>query len=85
MARMIRDQCFPNLSWNLDTATETITGVTVTSAGNTCTEPLPITVPGTVTNTQGFTTEQVGSDPLTIWVTLSGSPVTFTLSTPVPV
>jgi hypothetical protein len=85
MARMVRDGCQPNLSWQLDTSTETITGVTVTSAGNVCTEPLPITVPGTVTDTQGFTTEQLGSDPLTIWVTLSGSPVTFTLSTPVAV
>jgi hypothetical protein len=85
MARMVRDGCKPNLSWQLDTSTKKITGVTVTSAGNVCIEPLPITVPGTVTDTQGFATEQVGSDPLTIWVTLSGSPITFTLSTPVPV
>jgi hypothetical protein len=42
-----------------------------------------VTVPGSVTNTQGFTTEKIGSDPLTIWVKLSGAPVTFTLSTPV--
>lgn len=26
----------------------------------------------------------LGSDPMTIWVQMSGSPVTFTLSTPVP-
>ena len=82
---MNRDSCHPNLSWQLDTSTETITGVTVTSTGNVCSEPLPITVPGSVTDTQGFTTEQLGSDPLTIWVTLSGSPVSFTLTTPVPV
>jgi hypothetical protein len=85
LARMTRDQCLPNLSWQVDVSTETITGVTVTSAGNSCIEPLPITVPSNVTDTQGFTTEKVGGDPLTIWVILSGTPVTFTLSTPVPV
>jgi hypothetical protein len=33
---------------------------------------------------QGATKEQLGSDPLTLWVTLSGKPVSFTLTTPIP-
>jgi hypothetical protein len=79
--RMARDACAPKLSFT--TSGTTITAVTLTTNGNTCGVPIPVTVPGTVTSTQGFTTEQIGSDPLTIWVKMSGSPVTFTLSTPV--
>jgi hypothetical protein len=79
--RMARDACAPNLSYT--TSGTTITAVTVTTIGNTCPVVIPVTVPGKVTSTQGFTTEQIGSDPLTIWVTMKGSPVTFTLSTPV--
>ena len=60
-----------------------ITAVTVSATGNTCTEPIPVTFPVAPTSTQGFTTEQLGADPLTVWVNLSGSPVTFTLSTPI--
>jgi hypothetical protein len=79
--RMARDACAPNLSYT--TSGTTITAVTVTTIGNTCPVVIPVTVPGKVTSTQGFTTEQIGSDPLTIWVSMKGSPVTFTLSTPV--
>lgn len=82
-ARMARDKCAPSLSWTTDPTAKTITGVTVTTTGNTCTSKIPVTVPGTVTNTQGFTTEKKGGDPLTIWVQMGGSPVTFTLTTPV--
>jgi hypothetical protein len=79
--RMARDACAPNLSYT--TSGTTITAVTVTTIGNTCPVVIPVTVPGKVTSTQGFTTEQLGSDPLTIWVTMAGKPITFTLSTPV--
>src|SRR5271170_3775990 len=34
-------------------------------------------------STSGNTTQQVGNDPLTLWVPLSGSPKTFTLTTPI--
>jgi len=83
--RMTRDRCYPNLLWNLDVASKTITGVTITTAKMTCSEAIPVAFPGTVTDTQGFTTEQVGSDPLTIWVVMSGKPVSFTLTTPIAV
>lgn len=78
---MARDACSYGLTYAITSGS--ITGVTVTANGNTCGTSVPITVPGSVTNTQGFATEQIGSDPLTIWVALSGSPVSFTLSQPV--
>ncbi|KAK2595975.1 hypothetical protein N8I77_013487 [Diaporthe amygdali] len=79
--RMTRDACSYGLTYDITSGS--ITGVTVTASGNTCGTSIPVTVPGSVTDTQGFTTEQIGSDPLTIWVQLSGSPVSFTLSQPV--
>jgi hypothetical protein len=81
--RMARDLCSPALTYITDPIAETITGVTLTAYGNDCSATIPVTVPGSVTDTQGFTTEQIGSDPLTIWVELSGSPITFTLTTPI--
>ncbi|CZT05215.1 related to extracellular serine-rich protein [Rhynchosporium agropyri] len=81
--RMARDNCAPQLSYTTNPAAKTITAVTLTTNSNTCSAKIPVTVPGTVTNTQGFTTEKLGSDPLTIWAKMSGQPITFTLSTPV--
>jgi len=81
-SRMARDQCTPAMSYTLSSDAKTITGVVVTATGNTCSVPIPVTVPGAITNS-GFTTEQIGTDPLTVWVPLSGSPVSLTLKTPV--
>lgn len=81
VARMARDKCGYGLTW--DKANGKITGVTVTANGNTCSTEIPVTVPGSVVDTKGFRTEQVGNDPLTIWVKLSGSPVSLTLSQPI--
>lgn len=80
LARYNRDKCNYSLQYSI--ANKQITGVTVSSNDNSCSEPIPITFPVAPTSTQGFTTEQLGSDPLTVWAQLSGSPVTFTLSTP---
>jgi len=80
---MTRDLCQPNLVWDLDVNSKTITGVTVTSSKMICSEPLPVTFPGPVADAQGFRTEQLGNDPLTIWVTMSGKPVSFKLNTPI--
>lgn len=82
---MTRDLCQPNLVWDLDTNSKTITGATVTSSKMTCSESIPVTFPGPVVDSQGFKTEQLGSDPLTIWVTMSGKPVSFKLKTPLKV
>lgn len=82
--RMTRDQCNYRLSHNFDPISKTITGVTLTSDGNTCAAAVPVTFPGKVKSTKGFVTEQLGSDPLTIWVKLTGQPVSFDLATAVP-
>lgn len=80
--RQARDACGYSMSYNF--ANSKITGVTVTANSNTCSVAVPLTVPGTVVNTKGMVLEKIGNDPLTIWVKLSGSAQTFTLSTPVP-
>ncbi|KAJ5566100.1 hypothetical protein N7535_007738 [Penicillium sp. DV-2018c] len=82
LARYNRDKCGYALKYV--TNDKKITGVTVSANGNTCSEAIPVTFPVAPTSTQGFATEQLGADPLTVWVKLSGSPVTFTLSTPIP-
>ncbi|RDW58478.1 hypothetical protein BP5796_12408 [Coleophoma crateriformis] len=82
--RMAADLCNPQMTYVTDPVGQTITGVTITTTGNTCTVPIPVTFPASVTDTKGFTTEKVGNDPLTIWVKMTGNPVSFTLSAPVP-
>lgn len=81
-ARAARDACGYSLTWI--TEGQKITGATVSATESSCGSPIPVTFPSAPTNTQGFETEQVGNDPLTVWVQLSGSPVSFTLETPIP-
>jgi len=83
--RMIRDQCKPTLTYTYSADGKTITGATVGANGNTCPAAVPVTFPGAVTSTMGGTSEKIGSDPLTVWIKLSGSPVSFTLSTPIAI
>lgn len=78
--RQTRDACAPQLTW-VRTGSQ-ITGATISANGNFCPVPIPFTLPnGVTTNAQGFQTEQIGNDPLTIWVALQGAPVTFTFNT----
>ncbi|POS84729.1 hypothetical protein EPUL_001873 [Erysiphe pulchra] len=64
--RMTRDLCEPQMSWNTDPTLNIITGVTITTnKENVCSAKIPMTVPGDVTDLQGFSTERIGSDPLT--------------------
>jgi len=58
--RMARDACGASLTFNTNPTAKTITGVTLTTTGNTCSAKIPVTVPGSVTSTQGFTTEKIG-------------------------
>ncbi|KAK5011639.1 hypothetical protein LTR28_010810 [Elasticomyces elasticus] len=86
--RYARDQCHPYLSYTLSGNASGITSVTVMADGNQCNVPVPVTFPGNVsyvTNTHNMMTEQVGNDPLTVWVSLSGSPVVFNLTKPLGV
>lgn len=81
-ARAARDACGYSSTWV--TKDNKITGVTVFATDNSCGSPIPVTFPSAPANTQDFQTEQVGNDPFTVWVQLSGSPVTFTLESPIP-
>lgn len=84
--RQIRDACSPGLTYNYNLDGTKIVSVTVTANGNTCSVPIPVTFSTTATTSaSGTTKEQYGSDPLVIWVTLSGSPVTFSLDKAVAV
>jgi len=71
------------MSYSMDFSSKSITSVTVTAPNNVCAAPIPVTVPGSVKDTKGFKNEQIGSDPLTVWVGLSGSPVTLDLDKPI--
>lgn len=84
MNRMIRDQCNPTTRLIYSADKTQIIGIEVGADGNTCSVPVPVTIPsGTVTSLQGSTTEQIGGDPLTMWVALSGSTKVFTLTSPI--
>lgn len=81
-ARMARDSCGYKLTWIQSGSS--ITGVQVTANGNSCSQPIPVTFPtGNKPSSipTGATTEQLGNDPYTVWVKLSGQPVTMTLAT----
>ena len=81
--RMTRDGCMPNIQSLYSSDGKSVTGVVVTTTGNVCSAPIPVTLRGTLKTNPGFRTEQVGKDPLTVWVTMSGSPVTLILTTPI--
>jgi hypothetical protein len=85
--RMARDQCSPILTWNYDEYVQNIVSVTLTTAlQNRCKVPIPVTIPVNAANPlpPGTTTEQLGSDPLTLWLKMTGSPVTVYLAEPIP-
>jgi hypothetical protein len=76
------DNCNPTTQ--LQISNGKITGFTVDATNHVCSVPIPVTLPaGTVTSLQGATTEMIGNDPLTIFVTLSGSPLVYTLTNPI--
>lgn len=86
LQRMTKDQCNPStqLIYSANGNATVVTGFVVDATNHACSVPIPVTLPaGSVTNLQGSTTEQVGNDPLTLWVTLSGAPKTFTLTQPI--
>ncbi|CAG9939821.1 unnamed protein product [Clonostachys rosea f. rosea IK726] len=83
--RMALDGCNPKMSYIRSTDGNSIESVVVTADGNSCSVPVPVTIPsGAVTADGGSATaDVVGAEPPIQWVTLSGSPVTLKLSTPV--
>lgn len=84
--RMARDNCNPKLSYTYSNDGKSITAVTVTTTGNKCGTTIPVTFPGNAPTVSGSaSTDKVGSEPVIMWATLSGSAVKFTLPTPVKV
>jgi hypothetical protein len=84
--RMARDQCSPILTWNYDEPGRNIVSITLTTAlQNKCKVPIPVTIPVKAATPlpPGTTTEQLGNDPLTLWIRMTGNPVTINLETPV--
>ncbi|KAJ0418828.1 hypothetical protein BJY00DRAFT_324632 [Aspergillus carlsbadensis] len=82
LQRYTRDQCRYALGYEISGGQ--ITGVRVTARDNQCSAKIPVTFPGGVADSQGFTKEQLGTDPLTLWVQLSGTPVSLALASPIP-
>ena len=83
--RQTRDLCRPSLTWTTSANGANIESVNVyTAGGNKCGTTIPITVPGAVASTTGATKEQLGSDPLTLWVTMSGASRQYKFSKAIP-
>lgn len=82
IARMKRDLCMPTMSYTLSEDRTSITGLTVGAGTGTCSETIPVTVPGGVTDEQGSTREQVGDDELTLWVSVQGGAKSFEFAAP---
>jgi hypothetical protein len=83
--RMTRDQC--NYTMTNTFSGSSITGFTVSAptVNNKCAAPIPVTIPGALyDNGIHYNTEQIGSDPLTVWVDLNGRAVDFRLRDPIP-
>jgi hypothetical protein len=76
--RMLLDACKPIIQFT--TTGGKVSGFAVSCNSNTCQVPIPVTVARNLSDTKGFITEQLGSDPLTLWVKLDGEPVSFTFS-----
>ncbi len=86
--REARDACSPQLVYSYSADGKTISGATVyTANGNTCSVSVPVTFPGTASVSSGgsATSDAVGSEPLIMWATMKGQPVTFSLGAAVSV
>ncbi|KHN94023.1 uncharacterized protein MAM_08097 [Metarhizium album ARSEF 1941] len=83
--RMTLDGCKPRADYTYSDDGTSITAITVSAQDTSCSVPVPVTIPGgrTVSASSGSPkSDNVGNEPPIIWVTLSGSPVTLTLSSP---
>ncbi|KAH6896743.1 hypothetical protein B0T10DRAFT_396872, partial [Thelonectria olida] len=79
------DDCNPKLSYTFSGDGTSIKAVTLTADGNSCSKPIPVTIPSGSASASGGSvrSDVVGSEPPIQWVTLSGSPVTLTLASPI--
>lgn len=82
--RQARDLCRPSMTWTTSANGASIESVNVyTAGGNSCKTTIPITVPAAVSSTTGATKEQLGTDPLTLWVTMGGASRNYKFTTAV--
>jgi len=73
------------MTWTLTADGKAIDNINVyTAGGNKCGTTIPITIPTTTTSTTGATKEQLGSDPATLWVTMSGASRNYKFSKAIP-
>lgn len=83
--RQTRDLCRPSLTYTTTADGKSIDSISVyTAGGNKCGTTIPITLPAAVSSTTGATKEQLGTDPLTLWVTMSGASRTYKFSKAIP-
>lgn len=74
------------MTWTTSEGGDGIQSINVyTANGNRCGTTVPITVPSAVTSSAGATNEQLGTDPLTMWVTMSGASRRYTFQRPIRV
>jgi hypothetical protein len=83
--RMTVDGCNPKLSYSFSDDGSFIEFITVSADGNTCSKPIPVTIPSGSVSGSSFTSDVVGSEPPIQWVSLNGEPVTLTLNSPIDV
>lgn len=63
-----------------------IVSVTITSVDDACDVPIPVTFPQTAAvrvDGGDVEVEQIGSEPIVLWVRLSGEPLSFSMDEPV--
>lgn len=81
--RLTVDKCKPRLKYTYSDDGASITAVTLTTEGNSCGAPVPVTIPSGSASGGDSRMDQVGSEPPIAWVNMAGSPVTLQLSDPV--
>jgi hypothetical protein len=74
-------QCLPQLTYVV--TNNKIVSASVKANAGSCSVPIPVTFPVSATASTSYTTEQIGSDPLTLWTTVGSGTATFTLSEPI--
>ena len=85
-ANLFQSACEPQITYTFSDDATAITSVSISAIDNTCDVPIPVTFPPTAAVRVGggnVEVEQIGNEPLVLWVTLSGAEVSFELEEPV--
>ncbi|PTD01203.1 hypothetical protein FCULG_00012661 [Fusarium culmorum] len=80
--RQTLDACNPKLSYGFSADRKSITHVILSADNNSCSVPVPVTIPGGASVVEAVSQiDNLGSEPTIQWVKLAGSPVTLMLKT----